>query len=436
MIPRCGRICFAVSLSLLTACSPEMPPGIGTRFHSITPETPVQDMTAVSETAPIISHALPSPQPAAASELLSGIPSKDIARIQAEAKRVYLRHWPVVSERSRFVRERVQKAITRMEAPNGLVVLPVVESGYNPYAFSYAGAMGLWQLMPGTARLLGLRDKPGLNARRDVVRSTEAAIRYLLEMKEQFGNWPLALAAYHRGPGSISRRLRRHAWQPRDGLARLPVPAVTRAYVRHVLGLAALMRLGAIRFPPAYKTKPLTVQGPVDLQKLAKASGINQRDIFRFNPEFDYSQYVKGPITLHVSEDIHPLAQQNLQDAAPRQVQIRVRKGDNLWNLARKYGTTISFIRRANPGLNTRLSIGQRLLVPATSRARASISLNPLLSSSRRIRYRVRRGDTLWDIAQRFGTSAHAIARANSLRESAYLQPGDTLWIRARIRPS
>ncbi len=432
MMNRGVHIYYAAALLLLAGCAHKNPAGMDIISDAITPETPVQKMSSF----PVTHHRKALLQQTKPSELLAGLPPEDIARIQAEAKRLYLKHWPIVSERSRFVRARIHEVINRMGAPTELEVLPVVESGYNPYALSHAGAMGLWQIMPGTARLLGLRNKPGLNGRRDVVRSTEAAIRYLLQMKKHFGNWPLAFAAYHRGPGSIRKSLRKRPWKPQDGVDNLPLPGITKAYVRHVLGLAALTRMGALEFPAAHKTQPLIVQGPVDLQRLAKASGIDRHDIFRFNPELDYSQYVKGPLTLHVPEDVYPVAQQNLPDATPRKVQIRIRKGDNLWNLARKYGASVSFIRRINPGLKTHLSIGQKLMVPATRQFRASTALNPLLSNGRRILYKVRRGDTLWDIAQRFGTSTRAIARANSLKESTYLQPGDKLWIRARIRPS
>jgi len=430
---------LSISVALVSASCARKKPAAPARV--ITPQTVIAHARAPEPVAvtPVIVVKLPHPQPrmAIVPEMLEGLSPADLARIQAEAKRVFLRHWPAVSERSRYVRARVMKVIRSLKAPPEMQVLPIVESGYNPYAFSPAGAMGLWQLMPATARVLGIRDRRGFNGRRHVEQSTEAAITYLLRMKKRFGCWPLALAAYHRGPGAMQRRLQRHPWQPHDGLARLPVPAVTQAYVRHVLGLVVLTRLGVIRFPPPIKTASLSVRAPVDLQRLASAAGINGPDLFRFNPGLDYSQYMHGRITLNIPVARLPLAQQHLLEATPRHIRIRVRSGDSLWVLARKYGTTVSRIRHLNPGLDTTLSIGQVLTVPAGNRQlRASTALNPLLSRGRRILYRVRRGDTLWDIAQRFGTSARAIARANSLHERVYLQPGDRLWIHARIRPS
>jgi len=422
-----------LALGLFAACASKGPAGTAGLSGMITPDTPAQEISADSETGftlPVIRQQL---EPA---ELLRGLPPEDIALIQAEAKHLFLKHWPVVAERTRFVHMRIREVIERMQAPKEIEVLPIVESGYNPYAFSHAGATGLWQLMPGTARLLGISDKHGFNGRRDVVVSTEAAIRYLMQMHQRFGNWPLAFAAYHRGPGNVGKHLRHHPWQPQDGLRRLPVPADTRAYVRHILGLAVLTRLGALDFPPAHRTQAMEIQGPVDLMMLARASGLSPDEIFRFNPQLDYGQYLSETLTLDVPEEIYPLLRQRLGEAMPRQVPIRIRKGDSLWKLARKHGTTVPYLRHINPGIRTHLAIGQTLLVPLHGQLRASATLNPLLSQDRRIRYRVRSGDTLWDIAQKFGTSTRSIARANSLRNISYLRPGDTLWIRARIRPS
>jgi membrane-bound lytic murein transglycosylase D len=369
-------------------------------------------------------------------QLLEGLPESDLARMQAEAMRHFLKHWPIVSERSRYVRSRMLNVFASYGAPESLQVLPIVESGYNPYAFSSAGATGLWQLMPGTARFLKVKGANGINGRRDVEASTSGALRYLLSLRQRFGNWPLALAAYHRGPGSIARALRRRPWQPADGIRHLPVPGVTRAYVRHVLGLAAMFHRGALAFPEPYSMRSLVLQGPLDLTLLTRASRFPPQELYRFNPGLEHSQYLDTSITLFLPDDAFDTVSAYSDRAAPEYISVRVRKGDSLWSLARKYGTSVAFLKRINPGVGRVLQPGQILQVPASRFDGAAPRPNPLLVQGRRIRYRVRNGDNLWNIAKKFGTTPRAIARANSLKDASMLRPGDTLWIHARIRPS
>jgi len=368
--------------------------------------------------------------------LLQGISERDLARIQAEAKRVYAKLWPVFAERSRYVRGRMLPIFKKLHAPLSLDILPVVESGYNAYAFSSAGATGLWQLMPGTARMLNMRSPRGVNARRNVERGTEGAVRYLLKMKARFGNWPLAFAAYHRGPGNIARAIRRHPWQPSDGLDHLPVPLITRTYVCSILGLSALLQRGVWRFPDPWPMQALTLQAPVDINLLARAASISRDNLFRFNPGLDYSQYLDSSVTLYAPGAMRARMLTLASEAVPAHIRIRIRPGDNLWTLARRYHTTLRHLRRINPKIDRLLRPGRSLRVPAKRFNTAAPSPNPLLTRGRRIHYRVRGGDNLWNIAKRFGTTPGAIARANSLRQAAMLHPGDRLWILARIRPS
>jgi len=368
--------------------------------------------------------------------LLQGISERDLARVQAEAKRVYAKLWPVFAERSRYVRGRMLPVFEKLHAPSSLDVVPVVESGYNPYAFSSAGATGLWQLMPGTARVLRMRAPHGINARRNVEHGTEGAVRYLLKMKARFGNWPLAFAAYHRGPGNIARAIRRHPWQPSDGLDHLPVPPITRTYVRSILGLSALLQRGVFHFPEPWPIHTLELQAPVDINLLTRAAGISRDDLFRFNPGLDHSQYLNSPVTLYAPETMHARMLASASEAIPAHIRIRIRPGDNLWTLAKKYRTTLRHLEHINPRMDRLLQPGHSLLVPAKRFNAAYPLSNPMLAKGRRIHYRVRGGDNLWNIAKRFGTTPRAIARANSLRQTAMLHPGDRLWILARIRPS
>jgi membrane-bound lytic murein transglycosylase D len=112
---------------------------------------------------------------------------------------------------------------------------------------------------------------------------------------------------------------------------------------------------------------------------------------------------------------------------------MTVRKGDSLWKISRAINTSVDNLRYLNPGVDNKLSIGQKLKVPANKVARVSPNPNPLLSSRRHIRYKVRSGDSLWRIAHRFGTTPKAIARSNQLSLKTLIRPGDILWVLARL---
>ena len=366
--------------------------------------------------------------------LLEGLSPRDIARIQADAKRMYGRHWDTVAERSRYVRARILPILKDMHAPQQLEVVPVAESGYNPYAFSRVGATGLWQVMPGTARVLGMKAAKGYDARRHVEMSTRGGVQYLKDMHAMFGNWPLAFAAYHRGPGNIARALRRHSWKPEDGLDKMPVPLITRTYVRGILGLSVLLQRDVWKFPEPWETHQVAFDGPIDVNQLADAANIDPVELYRFNPGLNHSQYLNKQVVLHVPDFMMQPLLANASQAAPEYVTTKVRRGDSLSVLARRYHTSIHDLKRINRGLTALLHPGQKLLVPARRLNSASLPLNPLLARGRRIHYRVRSGDNLWTIAKRFGTTPRAIARANSIRHTKMLHPGDRLWLLARAR--
>ena len=370
------------------------------------------------------------------SELFESLPLSDIAAAQAEVKRHVLPHWQKISERSRYVRGRMVATLEEIGAPLELQTIPVIESGYNPYALSYAGAMGLWQLMPRTAKGLGISSGGGLNGRRNVEIGTRAAAGYLLSMRERFGNWPLAFAAYHLGPTAVAKRIKRSPWSPEDGINKMPVPSITRAYVRHVIGFAALLHMKTIAFPEPFPTTAIRLMPPVDLKELAKASGLDRETLFLFNPGLNHAQYLRDEVELFIPVEYEAAVLAKLEEVGPKYVRATIRSGDSLWTIARKHHTSISHLRRLNPGISNTLSIGKSLKVPANQLARANPSPNPMLSQGRRMLYKVRSGDSLWTIAKRFGTTPRDIARSNQISTRKLIRPGDRLWIIARIRPS
>jgi len=375
-------------------------------------------------------------QPSPSDPLLEGIPPADIIMAKKMAQQNFERSWKTISLRSRFVRERLLLTLKQLNAPASLQVIPAVESTYNPYALSHAGALGLWQLMPRTARVLGVESNKKHNGRRNISMSTTAAIRYLQEMHQRFNSWPLALAAYNMGPYAVAKRLKKHAWKEADGLENMPIPTGTRAYVQHIIGLAALLHDATFEFPKPITTRPLQLQAPVDLQRLAKLSGMTKNDLFRFNPSLNKSQYLHNSVTIHVPTSQYDTLQQNISQAEPLYINKTIQRGDNLWTIARSYHTSVATIKSLNTNMGRYLRIGQHLKVPAHHFAQNSAGHNPLLSDGYRMRYKVRSGDSLWRIANRFGTTAKAIARVNQISQHHLIRAGDILWVLARVRPS
>ena len=365
--------------------------------------------------------------------LLKKINPDDLAQAQAMAKRNFLQKWDAVAKRSRYVRYRLLESLKQIGAPSSLQVIPIVESAYNPYALSHAGALGLWQLMPGTAHELGLRPNKEQNGRRHIEHSTQAAMQYLFMLHDRFESWPLAIAAYNMGPNGLSRRLKKSPWKNSDGLDNMPIPLSTRIYVQHVIGLAALLRMDIFSFPEPTETRALLLKPPVDIIELVQQTGMEKEEIFRFNPSLNQAQYLKNPISIHVPVSKYNQLKAKMKLAGPKYLHLTVREGDSLWNISRTVHTSVDNLRRLNPGVKTKLSIGQKLKVPANNVARANASPNPLLVSGRHIRYKVRSGDSLWRIANRFGTTPKAIARSNQLSLKTLIRPGDTLWVLARL---
>ena len=383
-----------------------------------------------------LSHDLVNPDDIKSSSLIYGISDSDLTSAKRLARQHFSRRWELVSERSRFVRYRLVESLKALNAPLALQVIPVVESTYSPYALSHAGAVGLWQLMPGTAKSLGVKSGKLLDGSRHIDSSTRAAAQYLSRLHDRFDNWPLAIAAYNLGPNGVSRRLKKQPWEISDGLDKLPIPTATRVYVKHIIGLAGLLHEGSLTFPEAIKTEAVELHPPVDIHLLANLSGIDKDDIFRFNPSLNQAQYLTESVTIHVPEAKHAEVKENIAKSGPKFVYTTVKKGNSMWSIARAHGTDVKTLKQLNRGVSNILRVGQKLKVPANQLAKASANINPLLPSNRRIRYKVKSGDSLWRIANRFGTTVKVIARVNSLSRKHIIRSGDILWVLARVRPS
>jgi len=395
--------------------------------------TPPSETTPLQLTTQLADHAKAS-RPI--DPLLVGISAQDIAMAKAQTKRNFHHSWKTIALRSRFVRHRLLLALQDAHAPTSLQIIPVIESAYNPYALSEAGALGLWQLMPRTAKHLGVQSNKAINGRRNINASTKAAVHYLQTMHQRFNSWPLAIAAYNLGPYAVERRLKKHPWNISDGLENMPIPTMTRAYVQHAIGLIALLQDNTFSFPTPITTQALELQAPIDIQQLEHVSGMGKNEIFRFNPCLNQAQYLYDTITIHIPTKQYAQMQASTSRASIVYLKEKIHEGDNLWDIARKHHTSVRRLKMINPSMGKYLHVGQLIKIPANKLAQAHPDHNPLLIRGRHIRYKVRNGDSLWIIAKRFGTTPRAIARSNQISMRRIIHTGDILWVLANVRPS
>ena len=334
--------------------------------------------------------------------------------------------------------------------PEDLVYLALIESGYDPHAYSRAAAVGMWQLMTGTARGVGLRVDWWVDERRDPVRSTDAAIRFLRYLNEQFGSLYLAAAAYNGGPGRVSRGLTKYAddLEGASGEDRFfalaetdYLRAETRNYVPQLIAAALVAkepeRYGLnIRKLPAYAYDTVTVPASTPLAAVAKATGVPLLRVVELNPHV-----LRGVTPPKVRFTVRvPVGAATGFDSAfaglgddDRKAFTKLvsKKGETLPTFARRASTTTRAIQWYNPKLEIarksgRLVAGQTILVPtaavvAGARDVPDPSLEIYGSSRRAVYHTVKRGETLGGIAKRYGTTTKTVMRLNGLRKSTII---------------
>ena len=343
--------------------------------------------------------------------------------------------------------------------PEDMYYLALVESGFNPHAYSKAAAVGMWQFMTSTARDMGMRVDGWVDERRDPVRSTGAAVRFLRGLRDQFGSLYLAAAAYNGGPGRVSRGLARYA----DDLENTAgddaffvlaekdyLRNETREYVPQLIA-AALIAKEPARYGMTVRTLPplsydsVRVPPSTPLAAVAKAAGTSTRDITELNPHLlrgmtppRESFQVRVPAGSAVGFESAFAALPDDDRVATRRVETK--KGDTMERLARAHGIGVGALRGFNPSVRPlksgRLAVGQILLVPTPAVAAARLSVpDPAIerfpNSTAKLKvHTVRRGETMRSIAARYETTSERLMRINGLRKPMIF-PGQTLLLTA-----
>ncbi len=345
--------------------------------------------------------------------------------------------------------------IEQRDLPGEFALLPIVESAFDPFAYSHGRAAGPWQFLSGTARDFGIVINDWYDGRRDFVAATRAALEYLEYLGDLFdGDWALALAAYNAGQGRVGRAIRRNAAR---GLGtdwhELPLPRETLAYVPKLKGLGCLFRepasyafvLPALEDRPA--VVPVTVPKPVDIVHLALHAELDLTELVTLNAGLNrHLTPPDGPGYVVVPIDAATRVAAVLEDlpASPPLVseRVRVRTGDSLSRLAVRHRTSVDALKRINGLDSDRLIAGQMLALPGQLRTtepeagtkyaavyRELTSLQQQLLPTDRFIHRVRSGESLWVISRRYGVSVREIQRMNGLGPSTLIRPGQRLVI-------
>ena len=337
--------------------------------------------------------------------------------------------------------------LERRGMPRELALLPVVESAFEPYAYSRARASGLWQFIPGTASRFGLKQGWWYDGRRDIVESTRAALDYLQTLHDRFnGDWLLAIAAYNCGEALIDRAvaMNRATGHPVD-FWNVWLPGETRAYVPKLLAMKRLVMDPAafgLEFSPIpnqpYFARVGTIS-QVNLKLAAEIAGITPEELYELNPAFHrWATDPGGPHYLLMPIDAADVFTENIEQLSADQrlgvSHYTVRRGDSVASLARKFHTTVNVIRELNDMPSGAPTVGNDLRVPSAVTELpekvmlAAARVDGHGRSARRPHLQiVRRGDSLWTIARHNGMNVNTLARLNGMHPDDALRTGQRI---------
>ena len=306
------------------------------------------------------------------------------------------------------------------DLPEELIVVSMIESGFDPKAVSRATAVGLWQFMYLTGKQYGLERTWYIDERQDIIKSTEAAAKYFKDLYREFEDWYLVLAAYNAGTGRVNRAVNLH--ETSDYWQLYSLPKDTKNYIPYFLSSAIILKdpkKYGFKIPKAksFKYDEVVIKKSADLSVIAKSAGTKTSTIKYLNPELrqsatpaneDYILRVPYGAKDKFYNSFNALPE--TERFATQKVEHRVKKGENLSTIASKYRVLISDLMTINNLKNDRLQIGQRLKIPV----KGGIYSN----YPEKITYTVKKGDTLGAIAERYNTRASEIRKWNKMNSN------------------
>ncbi len=371
---------------------------------------------------------------------LYALPEIENDRIEKELRR-YLKHPTDIvkfQQRAEPFLYFILDEIESKQIPGELALLPAVESAFRPNAISKSQASGLWQFMPATGRIFGLKQNWWYDGRNDIYKSTKAATSYLKQLSQIYNeDWFLALSAYNAGMGTIRKAIRKNKkknlgtdyWS-------LALHKETMTYVPRLLALAKILANAEKYNIPLQKipNKPyfniVSIDSPLDLSKAAEMAQMPINKFFILNPAFKRSCTApdsSNQLLIHI--DKFEIFKQKLAQTPKKDrmkwVRHKIQSGENLGLIAKKHRTTVIALRESNNLSSNIIQTGKYLLIPTSFFK--SISGKNIRNE---LMYIVKKGDTFWEIARQFSVSSRDIASWNNLSLSKILRPGQKLIIR------
>ncbi len=486
------------------------------RFGDLINNLERDTMIVYGQEAPAITYDIPI--------VLNDRVKKSIIYFQTVARDAFNKYL----RRSRKYTPMMKRMLAEHGLPLDLIYLSLIESGFNPRAYSWARASGLWQFISSTGRLYGLNRNWWMDERRDPIKSTDAACRHLKDLYNEFGCWELAMAAYNGGSGRVRRTIKK---QKTIDFWKMRLKRQTMDYVPLIMAATIIAKdpakygFNEIEFEREVVWDEVIVDRCLDLSVVSKAVDCSLKEMKDLNPEllrkytppnakkytlkipqgtkaeflkaypsmpspketswvrhkikrgetvstiasrYGVSQYaifeannlsrrsrIYAGKTLIVpvplDREYRAATSRKKGDYKARNSVYSVRSGDTMWDIARAFGTSVSALRRINYiERGSRIYVGQTLKIPSSatrlakknvlnskpSGSTASVAKSSNKSGSQINRtgkgtYKVRRGDTLWDIARRFGTTTAGIRRLNGLDRSSRIYPGQVLAVSA-----
>ena len=337
----------------------------------------------------------------------------------------------------------IKKIFQKIGLPNDLAYLAMIESGFSPTAYSYAGASGMWQFIPSTGRIFGLTINWWVDERRNPVESTYAAAEYLKDLFNKFGSWYLAAAAYNAGELTIERALSLdpggNFWSISQDKPYL-LPGQTRRYVPKIIAAAIIAKDPAnfgfhnIDYQKPIKFKQVKVPYSVSLYDLAKCISVSEYELQKMNPELlrnvtppddpgfmlnipasDYGKFLKNFKNIKRYASKQPAIQYTAYSRPANNTVYTVEPGDTLMGIASKYGVSLAAIERYN-GLNgySILKVGEKITIPGINGSQKTYGQSTFGNAA--LSYIiVKPGMTLWSISQKFNVSINYIKSINRI---------------------